>query len=42
MEVWPLTENRFVLVFDSEKLFKFISDDGPWRHRGDALVGLDT
>ena len=34
MEARPLTENRFVLEFDSEKLFKFITKGGPWSHRG--------
>lgn len=33
-----MSANRFVLEFDSEKLLKFVTTRGPWRHRGDALI----
>ncbi|TVU12618.1 hypothetical protein EJB05_46269, partial [Eragrostis curvula] len=44
---WGLTEqiqaknlnlNRFMLEFNSEKLFKYVTNGGPWKHKGDALI----
>lgn len=38
MEAHPFSKNHFVLEFDSEKLFKFITNGGPQRHRVDDLI----
>jgi hypothetical protein len=36
METRPLTDNRFMLEFGSEQLFKFVTNGGPRRHKGSS------
>ena len=38
LEVRPLTQNRFVIEFDTEKVLKFVTNGGPWRFNSDALI----
>jgi hypothetical protein len=33
-----LGENRFILEFRVEEEYKYVINDGPWRHKGDALL----
>ena len=36
--VRPLDDNRFILEFEDEEIYKFVINGGPWRHKGDALI----
>lgn len=33
-----LGDNRFLVEFDSERLWKRVVGGGPWRHKGDAVI----
>lgn len=36
--VRELGENRFLVEFDSEKLWKRVIEGGPWKHKKDAII----
>jgi guanyl-specific ribonuclease Sa len=36
--VRELGDNRFLVEFDSERLWKQVVGGGPWRHKGDAVI----
>jgi len=36
--VRPLDDNRFILEFEDEEIYKFVINGDPWRHKGDALI----
>ncbi|CAO2035310.1 unnamed protein product [Urochloa humidicola] len=33
-----LEDNRYIIEFDSEHVYNFVINGGPWRHKGDALI----
>ncbi|CAO2143956.1 unnamed protein product [Urochloa humidicola] len=36
--VQRLENNRFIVELESEKMHDFVTNGGPWRHKGDALI----
>jgi len=36
--VRELGDNRFLVEFDSEKLWKRVTEGGPWKHKKDAVI----
>ncbi|CAN6242926.1 unnamed protein product [Urochloa humidicola] len=36
--VQRLEDNRYIIEFDSEHVYNFVINGGPWRHKGDALI----
>ncbi|RLN09780.1 hypothetical protein C2845_PM11G08610 [Panicum miliaceum] len=36
--VRELGDNRFLITFDSEKLWKKVLNGGPWKHKKDAVI----
>ncbi|KAK3165511.1 hypothetical protein QOZ80_1AG0034070 [Eleusine coracana subsp. coracana] len=36
--VRELEQNRFLIEFDCERTFNFVTTGGPWRHKGEAFI----
>ncbi|CAO2144406.1 unnamed protein product [Urochloa humidicola] len=38
LSVQNLENNRYIIEFESEQMYNFVLDGGPWGHKGDALI----
>ncbi|CAN6177271.1 unnamed protein product [Urochloa humidicola] len=38
LPVQRFENNRFIVELESEKMFNYVVNGGPWRHKGDALI----
>ncbi|CAN6226454.1 unnamed protein product [Urochloa humidicola] len=38
LPVQRLENNRFIVELESEQMYNFVVNGGPWRHKGDALI----
>ncbi|CAN6299744.1 unnamed protein product [Urochloa humidicola] len=38
LPVQRLENNRFIIEFESEHMYNFVLNGGPWRHKGDELI----
>ncbi|CAO2175881.1 unnamed protein product [Urochloa humidicola] len=38
LPVQRLENNRYIIEFESESMYNFVINGGPWRHKGDALI----
>ncbi|CAN6374547.1 unnamed protein product [Urochloa humidicola] len=38
LPVQRLENNRYIIEFESQQMHDFVTNGGPWRHKGDALI----
>ncbi|CAL4995993.1 unnamed protein product [Urochloa decumbens] len=38
LPVQRLENNRYIMEFESEHMYNYVLNGGPWRHKGDALI----